>query len=117
MARVGQPVVPLCGSVWGRAQRGDSTAAWPLRLPGRKLSPSIRPVASHFTFSPFPYATCVRLKIFYKSVWLSSVSFGYKKKKKLCVCVCFSFSKCGELNGLPDYTVDDVMTRKKNMSY
>lgn len=37
-----------------------------------------------------------------------------KRKKSVGV---LYFNKCGELNGLPDYTIDDVMNRKKDMSY
>ena len=51
---VSDTVSLLCGSVWGRAQKGDNAAAWLLEF---RLSPSTRPNASHFSFSPYATGT------------------------------------------------------------
>ena len=49
---------PLCGSVWGRAHRGDSTAAWPLEFcPGESCLPTlalpVSPLSPHMSLVPF----------------------------------------------------------------
>lgn len=63
----------------------------------------------------------IRLNFFYKSIWLYSVSFGHEKGKHECVCVrAFLSVNVGLshllMKGLSDYTMNDVTTRKKNVS-
>ena len=58
MTRAGQPISLLCGSVLGRAQGGDSAAAWPLEITKEEAVSWHLPYCQSFHFLPFsPYAT------------------------------------------------------------